>query len=203
MLPGRSLGGAGEGASSAWGAGDHAGGAVDETDDGGGGGGGGGGGYVAVVYTSAPALAGVYSEVHAETPNPIPTPNPNPDPNPNPNPNPNQAKAHSESSLREPSPLWRSLTALTKPPAGGGGGGRVLAGSTAGCSLAHDGATAPGQRAAAVLGAVESLDAQFAAWAARTTPPAQQAAPAAYAAPRERAERHAPAQRRLAFTSSS
>ena len=114
---------------------------------------------------------------------------------------------HGEVSLPEPSPLWRSLTALTKPPAGGGGrggrGGRVAAGSTAECSLAHDGATAAGQRAAAVLGAAESLDAQFAAWAARTTPPAQQAAPAAHAAPRERAERHAPAQRRLAFTSSS
>jgi hypothetical protein len=114
---------------------------------------------------------------------------------------------HGEVSLPEPSPLWRSLTALTKPPAGGGGrggrGGRVAAGSTAECSLAHDGATAPGQRAAAVLGAAESLDAQFAAWAARTTPPAQQAALAAHAAPRERAERHAPAQRRLAFTSSA
>ena len=175
MLPGRSLGGAGEGSFSPFGAGDRGGGAVDEP-GGDGGGGGGGGGYVAVVYTSAPSLAGVYSESHSEI--------------------------HSESGLRDTGPLWRSLTALTKPPGSGGRGGRAVAGGTAGGSLAHDGAAAPGQRAAGVIGTVESLDEQFAAWAARTTPPAQQAARAAYAAPRERAERHAPAQRRLAFTSS-
>ena len=169
--PGRSLGGAGECSSSPFGTGDYGGGAVDET-----GSGGAGGGYVAVVYTSAPSLAGVYSEVHGEI--------------------------HGESGLRDPRPLWRSLTALTKPPGGSGGGGHAAAGGTAGGSLAHKGATAPGQRTTGVIGTMESLDEQFAAWAARTTPPAQQAAPAAYAASRERAERHAPAQRRLAFTSS-
>jgi hypothetical protein len=176
VLLGRSLGGAGEAPSSPIGTGDHGGGAVDET----GSGGGGGGGYVAVVYTSAPSLAGIYSEIQSEI----------------------QSEIHRESGLRDPSPLWRSLTALTKPPGGSGGGGRAAADGTAGGSLSHNGAADPGQRAAGVIGTVDSLDEQFAAWAARTTPPAQQAAPAAYAAPRERAERHAPAQRRLAFTSS-
>jgi len=175
VLPGASLAGAGEGSSTFSGAGGRGGGDVDET------GGGGGGGYVAVVYTSAPSLAGLRSGL--------------------------LLRGESESGLRDAGPLWRSLTALTKPPGGDGGGGGAAAGDATACDAAaggraQNGAAATWQGAAGVIGIAESLDEQFAAWAARTTPPAQQAVPAALAAPRDRAERHAPAQRRLSFTSS-